>query len=311
MIIHYISLFSKYFIVLIAIIYFFASSVLLLDYIATKAYELPICFNNIKSRFKIAYFKPIKSDKFVVRLSYSEIIYLLSQKLFGFKIYKMFYLSSLVLIYTISLRYDYLFSSTLKACIPILMLLTIFYLTTKLPIIIIEKMTSLFIVNAIYILLSFIIYIGAFYSSLIALLEYNQIVPFAIIIMCLLLLLIPLLKFANACIETKSRNFNLMLIILIFMVFESSLYLMFGIYNLSLTDSYRYILNSTDSFSKILSILQFGTKYIFTYPEPPTKIEYTLQYLIGFFIHVIMFAYYISNVSSKILHVKKSKSKQL
>jgi hypothetical protein len=135
----------------------------------------------------------------------------------------------------------------------------------------------------------------------------NGDVNFISIVILLVIVLYPLCKYAKTLFDEKTKKINFIIILSLLIVFELTIFLFFGAYNISSNRDYYNLITFDDYTLTMLKIIQIGTTNVFNYPGVTTDISYTIQYLIGFLLHVIILGYFISYVPSKIMQQEEKR----
>lgn len=122
-------------------------------------------------------------------------------------------------------------------------------------------------------------------------------IDFIRVIFTLIPLIVPLIAFIKDFIDINSQSTGFIIVLLSFLVFEASIFMYFGIYNISTGD---YAVVQINDLSSVLNIMQIGSQNIFQYPGYDCRIEYFIQYIIGYIYHILIIGFFISYFSSKI-----------
>lgn len=297
-----------YIVIGIVFIMFIIGSILVLDDIRKRIYRSNFYYRKYKEKISSKLFRRKVDRGFNVEIPFIERIRDDLRELIQRSPYRIVLYSSVFLILFLYSQSKIMFSQTFINCFAIISVFTFIDFLTKYFIFIVEKgFFNNFILDSLYAIFYIVMFALLCFSGLLKLIGEGESINFIAVLIILSIILIPLNQFAKACIDVQNKNFNMGIIILILLVFETIMYLIFGAYNISIDNRYTTI-NADQLLLGTLQIIQAGTEHIFEYPKLPARIEYTIQYLIGFFVHVIMFGYYISIVSSKALNVDKFKA---
>ncbi len=288
----------KFTFIIIAFTLFIYSSILIMENISNFIFWLITTLSQPK---KVKEVQAIE-EKFTYRAPLIERTYISFKLLMQKYLFKAFFYSLIALILILLIHDRKMFDIRFTFAYVIILIFSIVNLISKWAIATVKRGDNFdFILNAGLTVVYFVLIIISVMASVLSNIKPNKELNFPTICIVLIFILVPLYSFAIACLNKGVRTANIIIVFIVFALFEFTLYSIFGIYNATTDPNLMAYVNIDNMALMLLRLLQIGASFVFSYPGVYCKLEYFLQFIIGFFINVLIIGFFVSYISSKVV----------